>query len=61
MICSYPKSLNLFRTFENGLNSDYFAKIAKKIGKFLIKSILTKISGIVFASLKLPEQSWYFK
>ena len=33
MICSYSKSLNLFRTSKSGLNSDYFAKNAHKIAK----------------------------
>ena len=33
MICLYSKSLKFFRTSKNGLNSDYFAKNAHKIGK----------------------------
>ena len=33
MICQYSKSLKFFRTSKNGLNSDYFAKIAHKIAK----------------------------
>ena len=33
MICSYSKSLEFFRTSKNGLNSDYFLKIAHKIAK----------------------------
>ena len=33
MVCSYSKSFEFFRTSKNGLNSDYFAKIAHKIPK----------------------------
>ena len=33
MICSSSKSLKFFQTSENGLKSDYFAKIAHKIAK----------------------------
>ena len=32
-ICLYSKSLTFFRTSKNGLNFDYFAKIAHKIAK----------------------------
>ena len=33
LICLCSKSLKFFRTSKNGLNSDYFAKIAHKIAK----------------------------
>ena len=33
MICSSSKSLKFFQSSENGLKSDYFAKIAHKIAK----------------------------
>ena len=50
MICLCSKSLRFFRTSKNGLNSDYFAKIANKIAKYFPNILNDSDSRINFLS-----------